>query len=194
CRVVSGPHGGPPRPGYTAERAKSRLVWRHPGRRVAILLNPLMPAVLILVTGSVLGWAITDAGYSPVEVAAMLGVPLTTVQSWINGTAHPTKGQFDKLISLLGRPESFFFLAQPPTSTSSTARYRRTPGTGTYAPSPEDLKAIRLARDLQRVARWIAERRDERPDVAIAKVADPPEKVAEELRLWLGWSTKQQLQ
>src|SRR5690242_7519997 len=122
-----------------------------------------MPAVLIPVTGSVLGWAIFDAGYDPIEVAAKVGVPPATVQGWINGTTHPTKGQFDKLTGLLGRPQSFFFLAHPPASTSSTAKYRRPPGAATYAPSPEDLKAIRLARDLQRVARWIAERRDERP-------------------------------
>lgn len=155
--------------------------------------NPYMPAVLIPVTGAVLDWAIADAGFTPGDLATQLNVPLGTVQDWIKGTAQPNKGQFDKIVKLLGRPESFFFLAQPPAPSSSTAKFRSPAGAGAYSPSPDDLKAIRLARDLQRVAHWLAERRDEYASVMTASITDPPEKVADAARQWIGWSTEQQL-
>src|SRR2546421_4428201 len=98
-----------------------------------------MPAVLVPVTGAVLDWAIADAGFTPVDLATQLNVPLGTVQGWIKGKAQPNKGQFDKIVALLGRPESFFFLAQPPAPSSSTAKFRSPAGAGAYSPSPDDL-------------------------------------------------------
>ncbi|BEL10054.1 hypothetical protein Q0Z83_082450 [Actinoplanes sichuanensis] len=152
-----------------------------------------MPTVLVPITGSVLAWAIGEAGLSNAEVASQLGVSQSQIADWIAGTAHPSKTKFDQLRKLLDRPESVFFLASPPPSSSSATRFRsHASRTGPHTPTPEDLKAIKLAQNLQRVMRWLGE--DRRVlEIPRASIGDPPEAVAEEARAWLGWSTREQI-
>lgn len=116
-----------------------------------------MPTVLVPITGSVLGWAMAEAGISAHDVAAKLGVDVGRVQDWISGAQKPNKTNFDKLQVLLDRPESFFFLPAPPASPRSTARFRSHAGRA-RPPTPADLRAIKLAENLQSVATWLADR------------------------------------
>ncbi|MFF5293663.1 XRE family transcriptional regulator [Paractinoplanes globisporus] len=153
-----------------------------------------MAAVLIPINGSVLAWAIREAGLTDTEVATRLGVPVTTVKSWVAGAAEPNKTNFDRLIRLLDRPESFFFLASPPPPSASTARFRGSAGGArVHEPSPDDLKAVKLAQSLQRVSRWLAETSDKHAFVPPAALKDQPEAVADRMRAWLSWSTTDQI-
>ncbi len=149
--------------------------------------------MLVPITGSVLAWAISEAGLSIADVANEVGVSQTLVADWIAGTAQPSKTKFDQLRKTLDRPESFFFLAAPPPPSVSTTRFRSHSGrTGPHTPTPEDLKAIKLAQNLQRLMRWLGQEH-ERPVIPRASIGDPPEVVAEDARKWLAWSTREQI-
>ncbi len=149
--------------------------------------------MLVPITGSVLAWAMGEAGLTGAEVASELGVSQSEVADWIAGVTHPSKTRFDQLRKLLDRPESFFFLANPPPPSVSTTRFRSHAGqTGPHTPAPDDLKAIKLAQNLQRVMRWLGQEGD-RLEIPRASIGDPSEVVAETARAWLEWSTRDQI-
>jgi Zn-dependent peptidase ImmA (M78 family) len=144
------------------------------------------------VTGAVVEWAISDAGFSKSQVAAKLGVETGLVDAWIREDQQPNKGQFTKLTKLLARPPSFFFLPEPPAESSRAVAFR-TYATTEQQPPSDTLEAIRLAERVQQVAMWIQERAD--ADIVSVPSATPkadPESVAESLRAWLGWSVAEQ--
>ena len=73
-----------------------------------------MPTKEVPLNGAVLAWARTESGFSQDEIAQSLGVEPALVGAWENGQARPTKGQFTRLVDLLKRPSSVFFLPRPP--------------------------------------------------------------------------------
>src|SRR5437764_806449 len=122
-----------------------------------------MRATYVPIQGAVLAWAIEEAGVDEQDVAAHLSVPRATVEAWIAGTDKPGKTQFKKLAQYLRRPTSFFFLRQPPTETGVPTAFRHPPGTTGQRPlTRKESQAIRRARRTQVVARWLAEREQER--------------------------------
>jgi Zn-dependent peptidase ImmA (M78 family) len=152
-----------------------------------------MPAIEVPITGSVLAWAVSEAGFTPVQAASRLGVDLHELDLWISGAAMPSKGDFDRLCKLLDRPESFFFLAEPPVTTPTTASFRNPPGQREYRPSPNDLKLVRSAENVQQVAQWLAARAGFQFRPVAARAKDPVEPVASRVREWLNWSTAAQM-
>lgn len=102
-----------------------------------------MPAVLVPITGSVLEWAMQEAGLTDRDVGVHLGIDPGRVRAWITGAEQPSKTLFDRLSRLLDRPESFFFLATPPPTVTTTARFRAPAGgRGHQPPSLEDLGSV----------------------------------------------------
>lgn len=152
-----------------------------------------MPATQIPITGSVLDWAIAEAGLTTAQVANRLGVDPFDIGLWVQGDAKPSKTQFDRLCRMLGRSESFFFLAHPPPSTSRLTSFRNPPGKRDYRPTPEDLTQLRLAENVQEIATWLAERAEFQFKVVSATTADVAESVAARIRDWLSWSTSTQI-
>jgi Zn-dependent peptidase ImmA (M78 family) len=129
---------------------------------------------------------------SAADVASKLRVDVERVQDWTSGAQQPNKTNFNKIQSLLDRPESFFFLPAPPASARSTARFRSHAGKA-GRPEPDDLKAIKVAQNLQIVVRWLSERMVLAPTIPRAGLGDQPEIVAKSLRVWLGWTEADQL-
>ncbi len=138
-----------------------------------------------------------EASVAARDLATHLNVPETTVRSWIDERAMPTKGQLDKLARFLARPSSFFFLARPPASRSSTALFRRATGSNKdwQVPSGPDLAAIRSAQNAQEVSRWVADKTSRSAiELPPATPTDTPDDVARKLRAWLGWQTAEQIE
>ncbi len=145
-------------------------------------------------TSSVLAWAVAESGRTPGEIADHLDVHTSDLQAWIAEEKQPNKTQLSKLARLLGRPESFFFLPQPPTAATVQATFRTYNGAGAPTrPTAGTAQALQLARRAQKVAAWIHERLDSAPvAVPTAKRREDPEKVGARLRAWLGWSVQNQ--
>ncbi|MFW0786400.1 XRE family transcriptional regulator [Gordonia sp. CPCC 206044] len=150
-----------------------------------------MPAQPAPITGSVLEWAIRDTELTPGEVADRAEVAVTLLRAWMYEDTSPNTTQLKKLAKALGRPESFFFLEEPPKQQPTPVEFRRFAGS-TDRPGPRTIEGIKLARRVQTTHAWIR-KRDEGP-VALPglSVDENVEGVAELLREWLGWSTEHQ--
>ncbi|UTT48882.1 XRE family transcriptional regulator [Rhodococcus gordoniae] len=147
------------------------------------------------ITGSVLEWAIRDAGLSMSEVADKVEVTEGQLRTWLydDETSHPSVTQLRKLAKLLGRPESFFFLESPPLKDPVPVEFRNFAGSS-GRPGPQTVEGIKLARRIQKTHAWIRQRgNEERVALASIDLGSDPESVAEVLRSWLGWSTGEQL-
>lgn len=145
-------------------------------------------ATSVPITGSVLSWAMAEAGLDPEDLARDLGVSWGTVRGWEEGVEEPNATQFHKLANRLGRPESFFLLPRPPARTPVPASYRRGKDAG-EVPSVEEAAAVRRARKAAQVVSWI--RRRDNPDYRVviprAFANEAPAVAADRLRTWLGW-------
>jgi Zn-dependent peptidase ImmA (M78 family) len=154
-----------------------------------------VPTIEIPISGTVLAWALGEAGLTENHVADALGVAPQTVADWILEKSKPSKGQFDRLARLVGCQPSFLLLPEPPPASESLARLRTLSGgpQDQHEPAIEDLNAIKLARGFQRVARWILEQQPSpAPDLPPASIYGDPEAFAEHLHMWLGWTTSDQ--
>jgi Zn-dependent peptidase ImmA (M78 family) len=151
-------------------------------------------ATYVPITPSVLGWAIEEAGLSFFEVGERTATDAARVEAWVAGKTQPTKTQFRKLSSALRRPSSFFFLAEPPATAGLPPAFRHPPGAlGARDLLPEEARAIRRARRIQRISRWIAEER-ELPEVTLPLAqGQDPDTAADVARTTLNWSVERQL-
>lgn len=147
------------------------------------------------ITPSVLNWAISEAGIDVSEVAQSAGVEHDDVVAWTEGNREPTKTQFKRMVALLKRPESFFFLPEPPQGVALPAAFRHPPG-GMREPTPAELEQLRKARRVQRVGKWLAERvQDDRWSREPAPFVQPgvtPAHAADLARSWLQWTVDEQ--
>jgi Zn-dependent peptidase ImmA (M78 family)/transcriptional regulator with XRE-family HTH domain len=154
-----------------------------------------MPAKYVPITGQVLTWAMDDAGLDSEELADGVGASVDEVLNWRKDLQSPTTGQFHRLAKALGRPESFFFLPEPPSRQATVASFRRRPGATPESGNltAETAEGLRIAERVQRTVAWIAER-SELPAASVppAGYADDPEQVAAVLREWLDWSVQEQ--
>ena len=143
------------------------------------------------IVGSVLAWAIQDGNYDASRLDYELGFK-GALTSWITGESQPNKGQLTKIARRLGRPESFFYLPEPPHSSQKSAKYRQFAGT-TKFPGSDTQNGLRNATLLQKTARWVRSETAE-PKVAFPKLSTQttPELAAERLRKWLGWRLSHQ--
>ena len=146
------------------------------------------------ITGSVLKWALLDAGQTPKALGAKLGTTEARVLSWIAEEEFPKLGELDSIAKLLHRPRSFFFLPEPPTRTPVKAEFR-TYENSPAEPGPETLRGIQLAQRIQKTTAWVRERLDPTDRVAVPKrpTGATDEGHAAILRRWLDWSIDFQL-
>lgn len=134
-----------------------------------------------------------EEGVGEEELAERCGTTPDEVYAWLEGEAEPGKTQFGKLVSALRRPSAFFFLPEPPLEASVGAAFRSPAGVG----GPRRLlrdehEALRSARRIQRVARWIEEKESPEPP-SLPHVGDEdPEDAAERVRGMLGWKVEWQ--
>lgn len=149
-----------------------------------------MPTKPVPITGSVLAWAITDAGRSRAQVAAEVGVDPGVVLAWEQERDRPSTGQFNKLCGLLKRPPSFFFLARPPSTAPVAPSFRTHKGTAKdREPTPQEVTGLQLARRLQSVTAWVYERTERTVQLPRLTVQTDPEEAGSRLREWLRWGT-----
>lgn len=145
------------------------------------------------ITGTVLRWALEDAGIKPHKAEIQLGFPDGSVTAWMTEAEQPNQGQLALLAKRLGRPSSFFFLAQPPKVAAVPVEFRRFAGTS-KKPGQETLDGIRLAGRIQKTTAWVREEAQLGPvKVPHLVKSQPAEEAAETLRKWMKWSTAWQV-
>lgn len=156
----------------------------------------MAPPTLVPITPAVLEWAIEQAGVTDDDVAERSRVGTDLVAAWRTGEAQPTKTQFKNLVTLLRRPTSFFFLPQPPEHEAVPASFRHPPGDDDNRRLLRaEATAIRTARRLQRISRWIlAQEGAEPPKFPGATQAETPGAAANRVREFLRWSSAEQRQ
>jgi Zn-dependent peptidase ImmA (M78 family) len=157
-------------------------------------LNGDMAARPVPLTGGVLEWAMKDVGVSSAELAAAVGVPEAAIQAWTTEDDRPTTTQFRRLVKRLHRPESFFFLPEPPNTEPVSVAYRTHVGEGDGQPGAESVEALRLAERVQRITAWVRARTHiDARDVPQLAESQNPELAARILRRWLGWQLTDQV-
>lgn len=127
-------------------------------------------ATEVPITGSVLGWAIDEAGFSEAEVARRVKVDVTTLQAFITGTQRPNKTQFSKLVDAVRRPSAIFFMPEPPARAALPTRFRSSPEGHDLGPAA--IREVRKARRLQEVMSWLLRQDDGSPDTADVGAVD----------------------
>jgi transcriptional regulator with XRE-family HTH domain len=115
------------------------------------------------ITGSVLAWALDEAGMSVEELARRAGVEPDTARQWLSEDVKPGKTEFNRIVEAVRRPSAIFFMPTPPVSASLPTSFRAAPGLQEHQLSPSALREVRKARRLQRVVSWLAEGSDEAP-------------------------------
>jgi Zn-dependent peptidase ImmA (M78 family) len=107
------------------------------------------------ITGSVLTWAMAEAGYDTASLAERLHVEAVTVAAWQEERERPGRTQFNQLVQTLRRPSAVFFLPSPPASAGPPLAFRSAPGLHGQQPSPTSLRQFRRARRVQTAASWV---------------------------------------
>lgn len=128
-------------------------------------------ATYVPINGYVLAWAMEQAGVDDVQLAERCKTSPDVVKDWREGKSQPTKTQFRGLVTRLRRPSSIYFLADPPENDPVIRAFRSPPGAKTGRELiDEELRAIQTAERVQKVARWVRERRKDEP-VAIPLIS-----------------------
>jgi Zn-dependent peptidase ImmA (M78 family)/transcriptional regulator with XRE-family HTH domain len=154
-----------------------------------------MPVRPVAITGSVLSWAMTDAGLSEQDLAAALKVPVDLIRQWESGKEQPSTGQWRSLATLLRRPESFFLLPRPPQRRPTSVAFRTVSAANDIGdPELKESEAIRLARRIQKTASWVCEKVEDwaAEDLPWAGIEDSPDDFAVDIRSFLDWSVQEQ--
>lgn len=153
-----------------------------------------MATTRVPVTGSVLRWALDEAGLTEADLAAQLRTDPEIVDAWLRGDASPTQGDLTRLSKVLRRPSALFFLPEPPRRHSVPPRFRLGRGRKERPLVPEELREIRRAKRLQHVVAWLRREREEgSPSVPEVARGSAPAVVAANLRRWMGVTVDEQL-
>ncbi|TSD40508.1 ImmA/IrrE family metallo-endopeptidase [Rhodococcus sp. KBS0724] len=144
------------------------------------------------ITGSVLEWAIRDAGVSAGELADRVEATEAQLRGWMYEDSQPSTKQLKNLAKALSRPESFFFLEGPPKKQPTPAEFRHFAGSN-GRPGPQTLEGIKLARRVQKTHAWIRQRGNEDP-ISLPEInaSQDVEIAAGIIQVWLDWSTSAQ--
>lgn len=156
-----------------------------------------MAVKLVPVSPNVVDWAMRESGVTVDEVAEYCKVDSETVEKWLHGEQEPGTTAFRRLATFLGRPTSFFFLAEPPEETGVPPAFRQPPpGTSaTEEMTRDESRAIRTARRAQSIAASLREDLEEWPEeVPSVRPGASPDTVAAGARRFLRWSISDQLQ
>ncbi|MEW6048142.1 MAG: hypothetical protein AB1609_16985, partial [Bacillota bacterium] len=146
------------------------------------------------ISGAVLEWAISAAGLTEQAFAEKMRVGVETVRSWEAGAALPTKTQFNRMVSILKRPSSVFFLPKPPVEPAGVVELRQPPGEDARSLTEREARWLRRARSLQAFASWLSQEMGmPARDFPHATVAQDPEIVARRERKRIGVTIEQQV-
>ncbi|MCD6291810.1 MAG: ImmA/IrrE family metallo-endopeptidase [Anaerolineae bacterium] len=141
----------------------------------------------------VLQWARRRAGLSLEQLARKVGLAqrVETMHMWEEGREQPTFRQARALARALHIPLGYLFLSAPPLITLPLTDFRTLPDVerGRFSPDLED-----VLNDALRKRDWLRERRiqegvDPLPFVGRFSPADPPERIAEDIRQTLSLPT-----
>lgn len=135
-------------------------------------------------TPEALKWARVTAGYSIEDIACWAKKTPEEVRGWESGDNPLFMGQFRNLANRYKRPLSDFYLPEPPKERPLPRDFRRLPGevAGTYSPALR--LQLRLARERQEVAEYLAEDIGEQAHAfeGSARIDENPEAVGERVR------------
>lgn len=151
-----------------------------------------MPRIEANPTPSVMVWARTSAGLSPVEAAKKVDVKVEKLLAWESGTERPSFAQLRKAGVVYKRPIAVFYLKEPPRGFSVMRDFRRRAGAESSSISPALMQEIRRAHDRREWALDLMEELDERPKEIGQQVSlsQDTEEVATQLRKLLGVTTE----
>lgn len=139
------------------------------------------------ITGSVLAWALDEAGVSVADLASRAKVTPAEVQAWIAETARPGKTEFAKIIEAVRRPSAIFYMPAPPVQATLPAAFRSAPGPAHHATAPQARREVRKARRIQKVMSWLLESdRDQLDLPAVDPRWTSPEEAGRLLRSRIG--------
>lgn len=144
------------------------------------------------VNPEVLRWAVSDAGYDVAALADATKRSQDVVESWLNGGKKPHKGDLDKIAKLLGRNPYFFFRDAPPQEVGIVAKFRKSIEQLAVKPA-EELKELRYARSVQKVAEWAAQEEGARTWAPPVKFDGSPETAAAVFRNMLHYPVTAQI-
>ncbi len=135
-----------------------------------------------------------EAGVDVEDLAEQCQTTPDVVRAWLHGDTTPGKTQFQKIAARLRRPTAFFFLPTPPRELGIGAAFRSPAGlSGPRELLKSENDALRAARRIQRVARWIAERSGGQP-VELPEVGEEDaERAADRVRAQIGWELERQV-
>lgn len=131
------------------------------------------------VNPAVLRWAVEEAGYDVEALAVATKRSSEVVENWLEGKKSPHKGDLDKIAKLLGRNPYFFFRAKPPEVVPIVAKFRKSIEEQAVQPA-EELKELRRARSVQKVADWAAQESNTR--ALLPPIGKSPEATAHDFR------------
>jgi Zn-dependent peptidase ImmA (M78 family) len=152
-----------------------------------------MPTKYVPINGSVLSWAIQDAGLTVDEVAQGADVGSDEIESWIRGEDRPSTGAINSVAKVLGRSQSFFLRPRPPQRRSAQVSLRVPYGErGERELTPDERVQVRMALRRQAIAKFAA---NTSPRFEAPRLPGPeksPEESAETARQWLHWTVLEQ--
>lgn len=147
------------------------------------------------ITGSVLAWARSEAGYTVDEFAGKIGVEPETVKLWEQGDERPGRTEFGKIINAVRRPSAIFYMPAPPIKSALPTAFRQAVGTKEKKVSPSALREIRKARRIQRVLGWLIKKEEKSFIAKLPKVdwhTVTPVEAGVQLRKTIGLSLREQ--
>jgi Zn-dependent peptidase ImmA (M78 family) len=137
-----------------------------------------------------------EMGVATDELAAQLETSVEEVDAWLSGRSRPSTGQFRRLAKYLGRPETTFLLREPPADAGVPPSFRHPPGTAPGRTLTRDeAQAVRTARRLQRIARWVSERlpgEADAVDIPEVRAMSRPTLAGETIADWVEWPVARQ--
>ena len=114
-----------------------------------------MAAKSVPISGDVLGWALTEDGVEPADLAARLKVEPSAVEAWVRGSSLPTRGQLTEIAKYLKRPSALFYRTEPPEIPSVPVALRTARGRDDRPLEAAERRQVRRARRAQQLLRWL---------------------------------------
>lgn len=145
---------------------------------------------------AVLKWARDSAGFSSETAGKRLQVKEERYLSWEDPASElkPTIKQLRKISRAFHRPVSLFYLSEPPTGFKSMKDFRRLPGDGLLAFSPQLLFEMELAQQRRELSLelYISIGEEIEDFKLSATLQDDPEALGAKIRQWLQISYTEQ--
>lgn len=144
----------------------------------------------------VLAWARERSGLTAEEAAAAAGRPVSALQAWESGDAHPTWNQLESLAKLYRRPVALFFFPEPPAERDAESEFRSLGNLRGDELLPDTRLAVREGRAWQQSLRELAGAANPSGRFILRDIAvpadGPVEQLASAVRDYLGVPLQEQ--